>query len=108
MTNLVTIDGGFQVQGYPTGNIIGPAVINAYSTLAIPAYWRAMNFLATNLASFPRSVRKDGAKRAAGEPAHPLDKLLQRRPNALQSATIFWRTLFFHAAHLGRGYAEVL
>jgi HK97 family phage portal protein len=93
---------------YPIANAVTPTPISPYSVLNIPAYWRAMNFLSTNLASFGRSVHKDGAKRTADEPAHPLERLLKRRPNACQNATIFWRTLFFHAAHRGNGFAEIV
>lgn len=78
--------------------------INPYSALAIPAYRRAVSFLANNMASFPRSVRLNGAKPTN---AHPLDKLLRRRPNQLQNPTIFWRTLFLHAVHAGNGYAKI-
>ncbi len=79
-------------------------LVNAYGALTIPAYRRAISFLADNLASFPRSVRKDGAKPDA---KHPIDKLLRRRPNAMQNPYTFWRTLFFHAVHTGNGYARI-
>src|SRR5690349_6674796 len=62
-------------------NAVVPMDVSAYSTLSIPAYWRAMNFLSTNLASFARSVRKNGARRKPDEQAHPLERLLRRRPN---------------------------
>lgn len=78
--------------------------INAYSALSIPAYKRAMAFISENLASFPRSVRLNGAKL---KDSHPLDPLLKLRPNGYQNATQFWRTLFFHAAHTGNGYARI-
>lgn len=51
-----------------------------------------------------RSVRKDGAK---PDQKHPLDKLLRRRPNGLQNAFTFWRTLFFHAVHTANAYAQI-
>lgn len=89
------------------GNVIGTVAINAYSALGVPAYWRAINFLATNLASFPRSVHKDGARRSVVDDPHPLDGLLGRRPNGYQNATQFWRALFLHAAHAGNGFAEI-
>lgn len=84
--------------------VVPPTLINCYSALSIPAYKRAMSFLADNLASFPRSVRRDGAKPPAG---HALDRMLKRRPNGYQSPFTFWRTLFFHAAHTGNGYARI-
>ena len=86
------------------GNQLPLTPINCYSALSIPAYTRAIRFLADNLASFPRSVRRDGAQT---EEAHPLNRLLKRRPNALQAPFLFWRTLYFHAAHTGNGYARV-
>ncbi|MGC4030247.1 MAG: phage portal protein [Tepidisphaeraceae bacterium] len=78
--------------------------INSHTALSIPAYWRAMNFLADNLASFGRSVFKDGAP---VEKPHPLDKILKREPNPMQSAFDFWRTFFFHVEHRGNGYAYI-
>jgi HK97 family phage portal protein len=86
------------------GATIPPTLINAYSALTVPAYRRAVTFLSVNLASFPRSVRLDGAKDADG---HPLDGLLKRRPNGLQTSFVFWRTMFYHAAHHGNGYAMI-
>ena len=86
------------------GNTLPLTVLNTYSALSVPAYRRAIAFLSENLASFPRSVRKDGAKL---ETKHALDILLKRRPNGLQNSTAFWRTWFFHAVHTGNGYARI-
>jgi HK97 family phage portal protein len=94
------------IQGNPAA-VLRPMDISHYSALSIPAYWRAVNFLADNLASFPRSVQKDGARRTPDQRPHPLERLLSRRPNQLQNSFIFWRTLFLHAAHTGNGFAEI-
>ena len=83
---------------------VPPMLVNAYSILTIPAYWRAINFLSNNLASFPRAVYKDGT---AAPTSHPLNKLLARKPNGYQNATSFWRTLLFHTCHQGNGYAAI-
>lgn len=99
------------IDSMPAGGIVfdsntpgwpGPAVVNAFTTLAIPAYWRAMNYIASNLASFPRYVAKNGV-----QVNHRLNPLLNRRPNSFQSNTQLWRTLFFHRAHVGNAYAEI-
>lgn len=106
MRRLTTPDGK-SVMMYDSNDptsTIPPTLINAYSVLTIPAYWRAVNFLANNLSSFPRSVQKDGAAQAV---PHPLDRLLERRPNPYQNATAFWRTLFFAAVHHANGYARI-
>ena len=84
------------------GSVIGPVVVNAYTTLGVPAYWRAVNFIANNMATFPRFVARAGT-----ETPHGLNRLLQRKPNGYQGPSIFWRTLFLHRAHTGNGYAEV-
>ena len=78
--------------------------INFYSALSVPAYYRAVTFLSDNLASLPRSVTQDGTKPPT---PHPLDKLLNRRPNGYQNSTMLWRTLFFHAAHYQNGYVRI-
>jgi HK97 family phage portal protein len=41
------------------------------------------------------------------EETHPLEKLLERRPNGYQNPTTFWRTLFLHAIHAGNGYGRI-
>ena len=85
-------------------NALRPFVTNAHAALGIPAYWRAVSFLATNLASFGRSVRQNGAKL---EERHPLDRLLKRKPNQYQTASQFWTTFFLHSVHNGNGYAVI-
>jgi HK97 family phage portal protein len=86
------------------GSIVSPATINPYSILTIPAYWRAINFKANNLTSFPRSVRQNGIQL---DQTHRLDRVLSRRPNNYQNPTSFWKTLFFHRAHYGNGFARI-
>ncbi|HEV7299217.1 MAG TPA: phage portal protein [Tepidisphaeraceae bacterium] len=98
---------GIQVlddQGGFSNQSIRSTLINCYSALTIPAYRRAIEFLSSNLASFGRSVRKGGTKI---DGTHRLDRLLNRRPNAYQNATTFWRTLYFHVTHTGNAYARI-
>ena len=107
MRNLTTPDGRSVMlydSNSPGQNVIPPTLINTYSVLTIPAYWRAMNFLANNLASFPRSIHKEGSP---ADRTHPLNRLLGRRPNSYQSGWRFWSTLFFHAAHCLNAYARI-
>lgn len=93
-----------QVVDVNGSTIVPPTMINAYSALSIPAFRRAVQFLSENLASFPRSVRKDGAKL---DTPHPVAKLIGRRPNAYQNSFIFWRCFWFHAAATGNAYARI-
>ncbi len=86
------------------GQIIPSMLVNSYSVLTLPAYYRAINFLSNNLASFPRSVRLNEMKTTV---SHPVQKIIGRNPNNYQNANTFWKTLFFHAAHLGNGYALI-
>jgi HK97 family phage portal protein len=83
---------------------VPPIPINFYSTLSVPAWFRAVKFLADNLAAFPRSISKDGVK---SDTPHPLQKLLRREPNGYQTPLMLWRTWFFHAAHFWNGYIRV-
>ena len=87
------------------GNVLNEIVINSYSSLTITAYWCAMNFIAKNMARFPRSVVDPDA--AEDAPPHPLTSLLKKRPNGYQNPFRFWATWFFHAAHTGNGYAWI-
>jgi len=104
MCSLMNLPGNIRLIDNPGSNLLPATLINCYSALAIPAYRRAITVLADNLASFPIGVRQDGAKM---DPPHPLDRLLKRRPNPLQNPFVFLRTLFFHAAHTGNGYARI-
>ncbi len=94
---------GYLIYDTNTPGVIGPAVVNAYTTLSIPAYWRAVAFLSENLASFPKTVRKANVDVSG----HRVTKLMARKPNGYQSASLFWRTLFFHFAHYRNAFAEV-
>src|SRR5688572_11623149 len=90
--------------GHSASSLITPMLITPYSVLSIPAFKAAVEFLAKNLASFGRSVHKDGSP---AETKHPLDKLLRRRPNGYQNSFTFWYTLFGHTFHRGNGYAQI-
>lgn len=104
-THTTTIEGRTTVAAAGSTRPVIPAMLNnAYSALTIPAYRRAIAFLSDALASFPRGVRKDGAKH---DPGRALDVLLRRRPNGVQNAYTFWRTLFFHTVHTANGYARI-
>jgi HK97 family phage portal protein len=97
---------GSNLQIYDT-NIpgpLGPQTINEYAVLSIPAYWRGVNFLSENLATFPRAVHLDSK---ALDVPHRLDPILKIRPNQLQNSTNFWRTFFFHAVHLHNAYGWI-
>src|SRR5665213_3331603 len=86
----------------PSPGVMGPTVVNNYTTLAIPAYFRALDFKSANMASFPRAIRKAGV-----DVPHKLDKMIQRKPNGYQAPTMLWRTLFFHQAHYANGFVEI-
>lgn len=100
--NSSPVSGGIVIYDVAGPNPLGNVVINSFTTLAIPAYYRAVEFTSKNLASFERSVTKDGVK-----VPHRITPVLTRRPNNYQSATMFWRTLFFHRAHYANSYAEL-
>jgi len=93
---------GYLIYDTNTPGVIGPAVINAYTTLCIPAYWRAMDFLTKNLTCFPRSIRREEVA-----VKHRLLKLLTRRPNTYQNSTLFWGTLYFHWSHYHNAFAWI-
>jgi HK97 family phage portal protein len=110
-TNLQTFDGiGGAIGGIGGMNIIDSipnvlpnALVNSYSVLTIPSYWRAMNYIASNMASFPRSIQNNNV-----DINHPVTSLLTIKPNSYQTSFDFWRSLFFHRSHTGNGYAEIV
>lgn len=100
-TKILLVD----VQGSGGSTLaIPPTLINSYTALTITAYWRAITFLCTNLASFGRSIRREDE---GEQKRHPLNRLIKRMPNLYQSAFIFWQTLWFHVTHTANGYARI-
>jgi HK97 family phage portal protein len=90
------------IQGTTARSILSPVIVNTYSGLQIPAFWRAMEFLANNLASFPISVQLDGKT-----VPHALNAFFSLQANRLQSAYTLWKTWFFHGEHTGNGFAYI-
>ncbi|HEY0008471.1 MAG TPA: phage portal protein [Tepidisphaeraceae bacterium] len=84
-------------------DVLRRPLINSHSALTIPTYWRAMNYIADNLASFSHEVRDDDGPKLD----HPLNKLLKRRPNQFQTGFAFRRALYFNAAHTGNRYSLI-
>ena len=101
---LPSVMNGVTVYDAQPGLAVPPIPINFYSALSSPAYFAAMRFLSENLQRLPRQVKLNGA---APEKPHPLDYLLEKRPNRYQNSTMLWRTLYFHAAHYNNGYLRI-
>lgn len=92
---FVTIDGGIEFGADP--------IVNEYSILSIPAVYRAVNFLATTLATLPIRVMKGDEQL----PAHPLVALLNNAFAPWQNATIGRQTLHAHAATYNNGILRI-
>ena len=103
-TNSIQSYNGLPIVDSNSPNVVAPCPLSVYSTLSVTSYWRAVNFLSDNMASFPRSVTQDKTRL---DVPHPLDKLLRRTPNSYQNATQFWRTLYYHKSHSSNAYAEI-
>ena len=86
------------------GQIMSPMPANGYTVLCIPPYKLAMTFLSSNLASFGRSIVKDGT---TPQKAHYLNRLLSRQANQNQSAFSLFSTWVFHGEHRGNGYVYI-
>lgn len=91
----------FQYNAQP-GEVIKASLINSYSQMSVPEFWRAVNFVTDNLTSFPRAVYLDNAKID-----HPVNRLLERRPNGYQTATTCFKTFFLALRSRRRAYMEV-
>ena len=95
---------GMTIVDYSPGMTVPPIPINFYSALTSSPYFCAINFLSGVLTRIPRVVTKDGVPLKV---PHPVQKLLERRPNRYQNAAKFWRALIFNAAHYNNGYARI-
>lgn len=92
----------YTIVDVPSPGVFGPTVVNNYTTLSVPAYFRALNFKSSNMASFPRSVQQNGI-----DVVHRLNKIIKRKPNDYQSPTMLFRTWFFHKYHYANGFIEI-
>lgn len=88
----------------PSGD--NPAVINEYTAMTIPGVWAATRWIARTLAWLPRelTVQTDAFAKKREWNA-PLHRMLNLRPNGLQTAQQFWECLYHHAVIWGNGYA---
>lgn len=86
-------------------DVVAVPPVNSYSTLAVPAYWRGIDFLASNMASFCHEVETEATEE--DQTAHPVSRLLDGRANQNQTSYQFLQTLYFHRFHAGNGYAYI-
>jgi HK97 family phage portal protein len=106
------------VTGVPTfsytTNIIGDpwpitaTVVNEYTVLSIPAFWRGIRFLAETLAGLPADVCQHlpkGTRQRLDD--HPLDWVLNDEINDLQTPFDTKAILYSHAIVWGNGYCYI-
>jgi phage portal protein BeeE len=84
-----------------SGPNVAATVVNSFSAIQIPPYWRAMEFLSGNLAAFPIGVYQDELEM---DEQHYLDKLFSRRANPQSTARMAFKNWYFHGEHFGNGY----
>lgn len=82
-------------------------LINHYTALTIPAYWRAVRLLVGTCATLPRSVMQKVEDKRLPSADHPFNKLLNGKPNNYQSAKDFEKALWFHYFNWGNSYAWI-
>jgi HK97 family phage portal protein len=92
-----------------SGQLSDPAgaIVNEYSVLSIPAFWRAVRFISETLAGLPKQVfRRDGDARQPIQ--HPQNRLLSLKPNPFQVSFVLWETWHSHALIYGNGYIAIV
>jgi HK97 family phage portal protein len=93
-----------EIETVSGNSIISPSILGSFAPQQIPCYWRAVEFLSGNMASFPVSVQQDGADT---EETHPLEKLFTRKANPQLTSKVCLKTWLYHGEHYGNGYLYV-
>jgi HK97 family phage portal protein len=92
--------------GY-SGRTSAGVLITPENCITISAVWACLRYLSQTVAVLPWHVRKpveDGSEEA---PSHPIDYLINKRPNPEWSSFQFRETLLHWALRRGNGYAEI-
>ncbi len=100
-------------QSIPTITFFGSAstnplgIVNEWSVLTLPSFYRGVNFLAQTLASLPKAIYRE--RGPSCQPAkHPLNKILQHKANSyLQTPFVLFETFMAHAIIHGNGYQYI-
>lgn len=77
------------------------------SAVTIATVWAALRYLSQTPAPLPWHVMRDGSRGAEIMSSHPVDWLLNKRPNPEWSSFQFRETLIHWALRWGNGYAEI-
>jgi HK97 family phage portal protein len=77
------------------------------NSLAITAFWRAINILSGVIASLPFDVYEVTDDSAIKRRTHPLSRVLRRSPSQLYTKFDFFQTLILHLFTYGNFYAQI-
>lgn len=109
-----SVETGTQVSSFNFG-FGGLFGLNSKGTLAtsksaftLSAFYNAVEQLSNDMAKLPKNVfQKQGESRIKFT-AHPVNKLISQRPNALMTAFDFWKIIDISCTVKGNGYAEIV
>ena len=83
-------------------------VVNSETALALPAVWRAAWLNSSTVASLPLKVFEKIGDNRINIPDHPVQILLQKKPNKFQTAYIFRQLSMMHIMFWGNAYALII
>lgn len=88
-------------------NTRSKVVVNRNTAKTISAVYAAVKIVSEGIASLPFQVihNNNGDKNIAK--MHPVNYLIEKEPNGLQTAFVFWRQLMYDALMKGDGYAMI-
>jgi HK97 family phage portal protein len=75
--------------------------------LTYSAYWRGVNYIASQVAGLPRDVIRETEERTLKLPAHPAARLLRIAPNEEMGPFVWGETMVAWACTWGNGYSEI-
>jgi len=82
-------------------------VITADNCITVPTVWACLRYLSQTTAVLPWRVMRPGERGSERADKHPVDYLLNTRPNPEWSAFQFRESLVHWALRWGNGYAEI-
>ena len=81
--------------------------VNTWSTLSIPTVWNSVKRISGHVGMLPMYVKRVVGEGSEKVDNHPGTRVLQRRPNHLQTPMTFRETLTLHALLEGNGRAWI-
>lgn len=100
----------FTIQGQPGLDPLqyqGQVQINPDTAMSIPAFWRAVSFIAQTIAGLQKKVYRYNFGKVPVEIDHPITWTLNDEIGPINTPFVFWSTFIHHAVAWSNAYAAL-